>query len=98
MTRGLLTCLFWTVIAVCWVVTSLLSLAFDAVWVVASAWFNTFGFWQTFVLIPILTGTFILGCLICYFCNNFLRRAAWLVISATTRVWIAFARLVLAML
>jgi len=71
MTRGLLTCLFWTAMAVGWVAISILSLAFDFIWGVTSVWFSTFGVWQTLVMIPIMTSVFVLGIIACYFGRSF---------------------------
>ena len=71
MTRGLLTCLFWTAIAVGWVAITIVSLAFDFIWGVASVWFSTFGVWQTLVMIPIMTSVFVLGIIACYFGRSF---------------------------
>jgi len=76
MTRGFLTCLFWTAIAVGWVVFSILSLAFDLIWGVASVWFSTFGLWQTLVMISIITSVFVLGIIACYFGCIFQQGAA----------------------
>jgi len=96
MTRGLLTCLFWTAIAVGWVVITIVSLAFDFIWGVASAWFSTFGVWQTLVMIPIMTSVFVLGIIACFFGRRFgkfvmffLKPTIWLMHSLA-RVCLAF--------
>jgi len=73
--------LFWTAIAVGWVVITIVSLAFDFIWGVASAWFSTFGVWQTLVMIPIMTSVFVLGIIACYFRHCaafFLNPIGWL--------------------
>jgi len=66
MTRGLLTCCFWTTVTLAWVLWTLLALALECTWEVVSFFFSIFGWWQTLLLIPIVFCVFCTGMLACF--------------------------------